>query len=478
MSRESEPIWRSARLNLIGLPPCPKEISEPIYAALLFSKICTLCGRRALQRMDPTLLERLCGQCKKTRLVDVAHHKVDISLVLTSTTILPGYSVGWSRRGPWCFYDDAQVAKTKLDELEIAGDEVAKQFWIKRRREVVKTREQNSEPLKEWLQHLEMEREAELVRRRTARETEIKTRLQQLGHDERDMDFQNFSGWFSLVHNASPLTDKAWKQLLPRLLKIIKVNRRERIELEREDRSTQISEWAWDVCGSKVFYLCRGNYSKRQNLNATEILLNGLEDLQEVKPLLNEDWSDDEFENNFESQKPKLTDVLINWVDQQEARLISMMPHDVCIPDFNFQGSKSSTTYLTGDDYYTRIPIAALPTSTQKLLRADTIFMRASTESGQKTENNDARTQVCYFYPHFDGHPDAFIFSDLASEIAKNLLACLGRPNASHLEMESVGYALDCGMCPEICSVGWRDIIEHCLKEHWTDGVREENCGT
>ncbi|CAE6483958.1 unnamed protein product [Rhizoctonia solani] len=116
MSRDSEPIWRSARLNLVGLPPCPKEIPEPTYAALLFSKICTLCGRRALQRMDPILLERLCGNCKKTRLMDVAQHEVDISLVLTSTTILPGYSVDWSERGPWCFYDDVQVAKTKLEE--------------------------------------------------------------------------------------------------------------------------------------------------------------------------------------------------------------------------------------------------------------------------------------------------------------------------------------------------------------------------
>ncbi|CAE6535525.1 unnamed protein product [Rhizoctonia solani] len=476
-SRESEPIWRSARLNLVGLPPCPKELSEPKYAALLFSKICTLCDRRALQSMDPVLLERLCGKCKDTELVDLAQlqYEFDASLLFTSTTILPRYSEDWPERGPWCFYDDVKVVKVKLDEFDAAGDANAKESWIKRRQEIVKAREQSSEPLREWFQQLDANREAELDHRRVARETEIKTRLKALGHDERDMVFRDSSVGSSLVYNASPLTDKAWKEMLPKLVKIIKANHRERISLKRESRCFDVLDWAQKICGPKIFRLWhKDNYYYNQGLelNATTILLDGLESQPEVESLLDGDLSDDEFERHFESQQPNLADLLTSWVDEQEARLVSMMPCDILAPDFDHPSSESTMTFVT-DDNPTRLPMGALPINTQTLLRADAIFVHTPSELDQHTSTS---TNICYFYPDFDGLPDTFTYSNLASEIAASLLACLGRPNASHLEMTSAGYALECGMCPDTGSLGWKNLIEHCLKEHWVDESGEGAC--
>ncbi|KDN47626.1 hypothetical protein RSAG8_03416, partial [Rhizoctonia solani AG-8 WAC10335] len=384
-SRESEPIWRSARLNLVGLPPCPKELSEPKYAALLFSKI----------------------------------------------SILPRYSEDWPERGPWCFYDDVKVVKVKLDEFDAAGDANAKESWIKRRQEIVKAREQSSEPLREWFQQLEANREAELDHRRVARETEIKTRLKALGHDERDMVFRDSSVGSSLVRNASPLTDKAWKEMLPKLVKIIKANHRERISLKRESRCFDVLDWAQEICGPKIFRLWhKDNYYYNQGLelNATTILLDGLESQPEVESLLDRDLSDDEFERHFESQQPNLADLLTSWVDEQEARLVSMMPCDILAPDFDHPSSESTMTFVT-DDNPTRLPMGALPINTQTLLRADAIFVHTPSELDQHTSTS---TNICYFYPDFDGLPDTFTYSNLASEIAASLLACLGRPNASH----------------------------------------------
>ena len=40
--RSSKPIWRTSLASIDGLPPCPKDLSEPMYAALLFSPYCSV----------------------------------------------------------------------------------------------------------------------------------------------------------------------------------------------------------------------------------------------------------------------------------------------------------------------------------------------------------------------------------------------------------------------------------------------------
>ncbi|KDR77418.1 hypothetical protein GALMADRAFT_65553 [Galerina marginata CBS 339.88] len=40
MTRSSTSVWRSARLNLDGLPDCPDGLSEPQYAELAFGRSC------------------------------------------------------------------------------------------------------------------------------------------------------------------------------------------------------------------------------------------------------------------------------------------------------------------------------------------------------------------------------------------------------------------------------------------------------
>ncbi|KAI1789069.1 hypothetical protein LXA43DRAFT_893524, partial [Ganoderma leucocontextum] len=40
MSRGSRPIWTTALGNIVELPPCPTDMSEPLYAALVFDHHC------------------------------------------------------------------------------------------------------------------------------------------------------------------------------------------------------------------------------------------------------------------------------------------------------------------------------------------------------------------------------------------------------------------------------------------------------
>ena len=40
MSRDSRAIWRAALGRAEDLPPCPNDMSEPLYAALVFDQHC------------------------------------------------------------------------------------------------------------------------------------------------------------------------------------------------------------------------------------------------------------------------------------------------------------------------------------------------------------------------------------------------------------------------------------------------------
>lgn len=40
MRRNSISVWRRARNNVIGLPECPDDLTEPQYAELVYGKTC------------------------------------------------------------------------------------------------------------------------------------------------------------------------------------------------------------------------------------------------------------------------------------------------------------------------------------------------------------------------------------------------------------------------------------------------------
>ncbi|KDN44225.1 hypothetical protein RSAG8_05698, partial [Rhizoctonia solani AG-8 WAC10335] len=71
MNRSSIHVWHSAMRNVLGLPPCPLDLSEPQYLSLLFSKYCTMCGQPVRCRMDEILRVRLCVPCRDEHLVSL-----------------------------------------------------------------------------------------------------------------------------------------------------------------------------------------------------------------------------------------------------------------------------------------------------------------------------------------------------------------------------------------------------------------------
>ncbi|QRW24958.1 F-box protein [Rhizoctonia solani] len=75
-------VWRASIENVPGLPSCPKDLSEPQYAALIYSHHCTVCGTSTSEPMDPYLNTRLCQDCIEKNIVAAEDIKDEVVGVL------------------------------------------------------------------------------------------------------------------------------------------------------------------------------------------------------------------------------------------------------------------------------------------------------------------------------------------------------------------------------------------------------------
>ncbi|KAG8733091.1 hypothetical protein FRC12_018983 [Ceratobasidium sp. 428] len=59
MRQSSVEVWRRSMENVLGLPDCPSDMSEPCYLALVFLTTCTSCGEARKTEMNEVLRVRL-----------------------------------------------------------------------------------------------------------------------------------------------------------------------------------------------------------------------------------------------------------------------------------------------------------------------------------------------------------------------------------------------------------------------------------
>ncbi|KAG8731932.1 hypothetical protein FRC11_001504 [Ceratobasidium sp. 423] len=475
MDKRSALIWRSARENLPGLPPCPDDVCEPQYAAILFTKRCSMCGGYAPREMDPALLVRLCVHCRERGLVDI-NRVTDATLLVASRGIVPGRSHRWTS---WCLYDEARAVKLKLNELNEAGDQEALQKWKEERHKIVRERSWTTELLSKWLKNREQERERDLNTLKSARQAEIESRLISLGWEEGD--FVCYEGWRhkqwqSMVFSAKPLSDKIWDNLLPHLLGHLELNRNQRLERERSQRRgwRRNALYTWfNTARTQLPPFARaepveGHHPDADPSNSWNTL--GLvnsnvvhqafptsyhaQEWEECKALIDTDVSHEQFLVEFEEKKLLLQRSIAGWQGRLEEQLIGLLPKNTRPP--NFALSPFNMVVGTGESVQ---PISTLPEDTQKLLRADTIFS-ISTPSDDSTP--------CYYpqdFSHFGTLIHNTYYHTKASEIAKALLNVLGSPDASYLGLRALEGTFWCGRCPpaEAGNLTWKEIVSALL---------------
>ncbi|KAG9089817.1 hypothetical protein FRC06_001375, partial [Ceratobasidium sp. 370] len=482
LKRSAAQIWQRAESNMPGLPPCLAGMCEPEYAALVFSKYCTLCGASATSKPDLDLRARLCTSCRDTEVEVLSQRRgrpeVDLTLVHYSFRTRPKKN----KSQPRTPMDAAFIMKSELDkilekqeEFHRTGDQEGLAQWEKERRAEVLARRMHAHRVSDYLMEAEASRGQDLDSMKRQRRKTILERLKALGWADEDLDFEGpeLKPWRALVNAPKPLTDRVWANILPKLTQMLEENRERHIASAKRsrqiERRARVDKFLLNMRYSEhpfepIFKALGvptppppdldgpGDMLRRFKLSIvrpetpnpfpkpqTALKWDCLGDLDEPE------ISIEEVENILAERKTQIQEKVLEWRTLVEQRLVEkfeshgkQVNEDVVL---KVAGSSDSTIHL--------------PRNTRLLLRADTLFHR----EGPNTNDTHFAfyTGISpFYYPYFvsssydiledsenSTHPDKGQETDLVrytrdtetESIVKSLLHELGMQDASHIEL-------------------------------------------
>ncbi|CAE6492021.1 unnamed protein product [Rhizoctonia solani] len=223
-------VWRAAVANVPGLPPCPKDLCEPQYATLIYSKHCTLCGAGVVRPMDPYLNVRLCKDCCE---VHVAHieemERVALRPLVHQSEITRKKSSRWGMKT--CLVRDKEDVEDWIESIQLETDDGSvsegQQAQITERIDAREERLKYAPQMERYLREMAETRAREIDQLKDQRRQELKRRMREAGWGEADWTFPFFVArkWATLVEAPQPLTERAWQKLYPIMVPYLEKNR-------------------------------------------------------------------------------------------------------------------------------------------------------------------------------------------------------------------------------------------------------------
>ncbi|CUA68369.1 Receptor-type tyrosine-protein phosphatase T [Rhizoctonia solani] len=513
MTKSSKSIWSNAMKNIPGLPPCPAELNEPQYVALLFTNVCSMCGSLSRSPVDEMLLVRLCAVCKRDELMflrelpkevhELVHYSVKSSLGETFPEMIQYLAV--AVRG------EAEAVLDKFNDLVDDEDGEAFRAWVAQRKRHTAKRRKWAAELVNYLATLEAQRADEKKELIETREAQIKERLLKLGWEPDDLKFHPYADgiqqWHELVENPKqprPLTDRGkypistllliltlslvWKNLYVKLEPLLEANRESRLEKECANRQIYRRNALDNLLlrikhknpvllkvkprKSKPLYSYYDSRPVAQR-DVFPFVQDALE-LPFIKEMNEDDVSVDEFRKALDEHQSEIETFVAEWQDQTRTHLVDLIrAEDKKYPEL-LQPPKNMDPEA----------FARLSDDQKLLLRADSLFYvdGGSFNSSIKSVYGYEKA-LRVMYPRCTDEPlepwdpcepeeDVLEVPDLdmihrypaAQKVARELLADLGKPNASFVEINQVLYS--CERCHEKEPKEWTSMIAHYLEQN------------
>ncbi|CAE6458747.1 unnamed protein product [Rhizoctonia solani] len=501
LDRSAAPIWQRSLDNVPDLPPCPTGMVEPQYAALIFSKNCTICGAQAIaSKPDPYLRVRLCPSCRDTELVERS------STFYSMYGSYVPYTLLIKKTKKSMFKNPAYQLRTQTDELERArsefllnDDQEGLSKWKQEQQEACETLRKARDELLQYINFVAASRSTELRDLKTERRDQIQERLRALGWDEKYFSFWRRSNnirkqWHTLVDAPKPLTERTWTTMLPKLIQLLEENRPEVDEFERKQRLTRRRSKVNDLLlafernadpyqpivdallNPSASALSKDSFREKQSFRApfpSDKTLNSWDFLFEM---YKEENDLERVGGLFDEQRGMLGQKLLEWRTEIESQLVRQYTS-------SFAEGSSLNTALTvkGSTDATR----DLADHTRFLLRADTVFTETDgTTCNTEVDQEHGPVGKSIHFPHIfslQNYPYLYEYSsrpdpDKVSErlepyarhkgkeaIARALLKELNMPDAAHIELERMGEVFVCGRCTRQDATGWHEIVSNTL---------------
>ncbi|CAE6439886.1 unnamed protein product [Rhizoctonia solani] len=480
MKQSAARIWKSAEGNVPHLPMYPwSDMTPPAYAALLFSKSCTACGKHTLNKLDPYLLVRFCSICREVDLTEISkwdpYTKMFYKLVV-KTNIIQLPTKNKARRPPgsgfreYCLSQDLESIRDAYQTLLRVGCNTALRRWKEEQREEVQLRNQFALRLQKILR-----------------------RLRDLGWKDKEFDMGYNKPWNALVNQPHPLTDRAWTNILPKLIPILEAKRaslevaaKQQHRKARLDRiSTLFELFTLKVHPLASFIRALGFNPELRDTDSNDTTPSVVKFLKStpfpnvetatkwpwIANVIETDITLQELDNLFCENMIDLSERAFDWRRDIEKPLVLTIfaarteSNDLSLEDVGWEAECE----LTVGGGQPPITIGLL---TRFLLRADTVFCRNNQVSQLKEEFS--------YYPYLtstfgsqhwssDGLITTTVSSyqrhGLAEKATKALLKGLDMVDASYLELAVMGEVFVCESCRMQKAKDWKGMVQHYLDE-------------
>ncbi|CAE6508210.1 unnamed protein product, partial [Rhizoctonia solani] len=461
MQRSAKHIWRAAESTMDGLPPCPRHLTNPQYAALVFSKECSSCGITVMRQLDLMLGVRLCNACRSAKIVRLSYAPSPIREYVSTSPSVKNRRTSETRFALRSEIHDLVGQFWKLPN-DCYDPDVLRWIHKKLKRRLERTK--HATALARYLHFVSIGRDNELEHKKLRRVVDVCRRLRALGWKVEHMQMaceDSREAWYSLVHVSKPLTDRAWERIYPKLLRLLKLSKRRlrviRAKTRLSNRYQLVEGMLAGMRAAKpaCLEIAVNGQALIENSGIMQMpfpILSELLQYHVFKDLVETDRSLDATQVKFRASATLVHNAVSKWRSRLEARLISLArdnrnarKREYPIGKELIEEPAPFSSQLTADSYNHITPKNNL------LFRADSVFSHG---------------HVPLFYPGsftswFDGAfgvarpPEAnkSVLDIICSSVkyhgegasyATSLLKELGRPDASHVEMEALGERFIC----------------------------------
>ncbi|EPS96594.1 hypothetical protein FOMPIDRAFT_1053092 [Fomitopsis schrenkii] len=254
MRKASASIWRRSLEQLDDLPPCPSELIEPAYISLVFSPLCTACGKGRANTVYWIWLSRFCVECRNSSIIPC--NEVDQFLTEKQWKVFDTFAAEEDEEDKYFLqtrvtgqrhlcYLKSDIHKA-VEVYEKARYGNGQQWFRDQRRALVKERKRFAAACLKWAHKVEQSKKAEREQILDERIDEIGTRLRTLGWD-REVDYlqeQHFRPLKAIksIWVSKTLTDRAWTDMSIEVVARMEDVRAQR--LEHEAMALMPQRWA------------------------------------------------------------------------------------------------------------------------------------------------------------------------------------------------------------------------------------------
>ncbi|KAK7677275.1 hypothetical protein QCA50_019776 [Cerrena zonata] len=262
LSRGSKSIWVSSRhsCGIEGLPECPPHLSEPRYAALLFTDACQACGGRSAFNFDRTLLLRFCDRCYKKNFKEgyklwgrFKNLQVNIHNLIPRHSCIRehrSYESGWpihelKTNSTVHKYYKKQFNSIAIHLQSLVHDSPEFKTYINEIRATSNDQIQHGHAMRHWDIHM-----------RSQRRADTKVRLLAMGYTEAQLPEPGANNkWEKLMNEPRPVTNNEWRRIKDKVERILaavaRLKRDKRLSseflteyrLRRKDISDPLRSW-------------------------------------------------------------------------------------------------------------------------------------------------------------------------------------------------------------------------------------------